>query len=123
MALKRAHWPAGRVVTLEHVSKVLADNPLGDPTTRPVAVWLPPQYDAGKARGRGKRFPVLYDLVGYTGSGLSHTAWRPFADNIPEQVARLYANSPTWAAVEREVYGSLAIPDAAAHEELDTRPA
>ncbi len=89
MALKRAHWPAGQSVTLEHVSKVLADNPLGDPTTRSLAVWLPPQYDAGKGRGRGRRFPVLYDLVGYTGSGLAHTAWRPFTDNVPEQAARL----------------------------------
>jgi len=48
-------------------------------------VWLPPQYD-----GSGKqRFPVLYDLVGFTGSGLSHTGWKPFGDNVPERVARL----------------------------------
>lgn len=89
MTIKRATWPAGQTVILEHVSNVLSGNPLGDPTTRSVAVWLPPQYDAGRGRGRGKRFPVLYDLVGYTGSGLSHTAWRPFTDNVPEQAARL----------------------------------
>jgi S-formylglutathione hydrolase FrmB len=89
MAIKRASWPSGRTVTVEHVSRVLADNPLGDPATRLLDVWLPPQYDAGAGRGRGKRFPVLFDLVGYTGSGHSHTAWRPFADNVPEQAARL----------------------------------
>jgi len=89
MAIKRASWPAGRTVVLEHESKLLAGNPLGDPTTRPLAVWLPPQYDAGQRRGRGRRFPVLYDLVGYTGSGIAHTSWRPFTDNIPEQAARL----------------------------------
>ncbi len=87
MAIKRAKWPSGRTVTLEHVSSVLSDNPLGDPTARLLDVWLPPQYDV--ARGRGKRFPVLFDLVGYTGSGRSHTAWRPFTENIPEQAARL----------------------------------
>ncbi|HSG65186.1 MAG TPA: alpha/beta hydrolase-fold protein [Gammaproteobacteria bacterium] len=83
------NWPTGRTVILEHTSRVLADNPLGDPATRPLAVWLPPQYDTGRGSGRGKRFPVLYDLVGFTGSGIAHTSWRPFADNVPEQAARL----------------------------------
>jgi len=89
MALKRNHWPAGRVVTLEHTSKVLADNPLGDPNVRLVDVWLPPQYDQSRGQARGKRFPVLFDLVGYTGSGRSHTNWRAFDDNVPERAARL----------------------------------
>ena len=41
MAIKRAKWPGGRVVTLEHTSKVLTDNPLGDPHVRLLDVWLP----------------------------------------------------------------------------------
>ena len=68
MALKRPAWPEGRIVTVEHTSRVLADNPLGDPHHRKLAVWLPPQYDQSAARVRdkgGKRFPVLYDLVGF----------------------------------------------------------
>jgi S-formylglutathione hydrolase FrmB len=52
-------------------------------------VWLPPQYDQGATGGRGSRFPVLFDLVGYTGSGKSHTNWRNFGENVPEQAARL----------------------------------
>jgi S-formylglutathione hydrolase FrmB len=32
---------------------------------------------------------VLYDLVGFTGSGLSHANWKPFGDNVPERAARL----------------------------------
>ena len=32
---------------------------------------------------------MLYDLVGFTGSGLSHTNWKPFGDNVPERAARL----------------------------------
>jgi hypothetical protein len=35
---------------LEHTSKILKDNPLGDPHVRKLAVWLPPQYDE---RGSG----------------------------------------------------------------------
>ncbi|HWN39129.1 MAG TPA: hypothetical protein VNP02_11570, partial [Gammaproteobacteria bacterium] len=91
MALKRTTWLSGRVVTLEHTSKVLADNPLGDPHVRTLDVWLPPQYDAAKGRGLGKRFPVVYDLVGFTGSGHSHTNWRAFDENVPERAARLIA--------------------------------
>jgi S-formylglutathione hydrolase FrmB len=89
MALKRPTWPAGRVVTLEHTSAVLRGNPLGDPHVRTLDVWLPPQYDAAKGRGLGKRFPVVYDLVGFTGSGRSHTNWRGFDENVPERAARL----------------------------------
>ena len=89
MALKRPHGPTGRLVLLEHVSKVLRDNPLGDPHVRKLGVWLPPQYDQGAGRNRGRRFPVLYDMVGFTGSGLAHTNWRPFSDNVPDRAARL----------------------------------
>src|SRR5437588_10926301 len=89
MALKRPRWKPGTVVTLEHASSVLKDNPLGDPHVRRLALWLPPQYDAGAGRGRGRRFPVLFDLVGFTGSGLAHVAWKNFSDNVPERAARL----------------------------------
>lgn len=86
MALKRRTWPDGQVVVLEHVSKVLADNPLGDPLARRLHVWLPPQYDATAPH---RRFPVLFDLAGFLGSGPAHLAWRGFEENVPERVARL----------------------------------
>jgi S-formylglutathione hydrolase FrmB len=86
MALKRPKGLAGTLVVLEHVSRILKDNPLGDPHVRKLAVWLPPQYDDAPHR---RRFPVLYDLVGFTGSGLAHANWKPFGDNVPERAARL----------------------------------
>jgi S-formylglutathione hydrolase FrmB len=92
MAIKRFKGRTGTLVVLEHTSKVLKDNLLGDPHVRKLAVWLPPQYDDGASKtrsGHGRRFPVLFDLVGFTGSGLAHTGWRPFGDNVPERVARL----------------------------------
>ena len=85
MALKRPKWHPGTLVVLEHVSSILKDNPLGDPHVRKLGVWLPPQYDASPNR----RFPVLYDFVGFTGSGLAHTNWKPFGENVPERAARL----------------------------------
>jgi enterochelin esterase-like enzyme len=64
-------------------SKVLEGNPLGDPTARELRVYLPRGY------AEGTRFPLLVDLVGFTGSGLSHTNWRPFTENVPERLDRL----------------------------------
>ena len=89
MARKHHGPPAGRLVVVEHASRVLAGNPLGDPHVRRLPVWLPPGYDEGATRGRGRRYPVLFDLVGFTGSGHAHVNWRPFDENVPERVARL----------------------------------
>lgn len=95
MARKRTSHSGGTTLIVEHTSKVLADNPLGDPVTRRHAVWLPPGYDDGTVRGtrggRGRRFPLMVDLVGFTGSGLAHVNWRPFDENVPERAARLVA--------------------------------
>ncbi len=86
MARKRSNWNEGELVILEHTSRVLANNPLGDPYVRKLPVWLPPQYSGGRG---AKRFPVLFDLVGYTGSGWSHVSWKNFEENVPERAARL----------------------------------
>ena len=95
MTRKAATHASGTTVILEFDSRVLADNPLGDPHLRKLAVWLPPGYDDGTGRGRtsgrGRRYPVLFDLVGFTGSGLAHLNWRPFDENVPERAARLIA--------------------------------
>ena len=93
MARKRLASNSGTTLVLEYESRILADNALGDPHIRRVAVWVPPGYDAavtkGKKSGRGRRYPVLWDLVGFTGSGLAHINWRPFDENVPERAARL----------------------------------
>ena len=93
MARKTSTSVTGTTVVVEHDSRVLAGNPLGDPHVRKLAVWLPPGYDQGVARGsrggRGRRYPVLFDLVGFTGSGHAHLNWRPFDENVPERAARL----------------------------------
>ncbi len=85
MSLKRPRGDPGTLVVLEHDSHILRDNPLGDPHERKLGVWLPPGYD----HSGNKRYPVLYDLVGFTGSGLAHANWKPFGDNVPERAARL----------------------------------
>jgi S-formylglutathione hydrolase FrmB len=95
MPIKRATWPQGQIVEIEHTSKVLRNNPLGDPCQRKLHVWLPPGYKEGSGQkalrsgGRLARLPVLFDLVGFTASGLAHTNWKNFGENVPERAARL----------------------------------
>ena len=86
----------GRIVTLEHESRVLKGNRLGDPHVRQFPVWLPPQYDSSPNK---RRFPVLFDIVGYTGSGWSHVNWRNFDESVPEQAARLIAERKMGPAI------------------------
>jgi enterochelin esterase-like enzyme len=66
-------------------SEALTGNLLGDPSRRDIDVYLPP----GRTDGAG--LPLLVDLVGFTGSGLSHTSWKNFGENVPERVDRLIA--------------------------------
>jgi poly(3-hydroxybutyrate) depolymerase len=65
-------------------SEVLVGNLLGDPHRREVDVYVP----AGSRAG----LPLLVDLVGFTGSGLGHTSWKNFGENVPERLDRLIAS-------------------------------
>jgi enterochelin esterase family protein len=73
-----------QVIVESFTSRVLADNPLGDPATRQLPIILPPDYESS-----GKRYPVIYGLTGFTGSGfsmLNFAAWQP---NLPQRIERL----------------------------------
>ena len=67
-------------------SRVLRDNPLGDPRVRDLPVVLPPDYDPNGSR----RYPVLYGLAGFTGRGASMLNVDPWQPNLPERLDRLY---------------------------------
>src|SRR4051794_41797100 len=73
--------PAGAVSRITIESQILKDNLLGDPSERAVDVYVPARHD-----GRG--LPLLVDLVGFTSSGLSHTNWVGFRENLPERLDR-----------------------------------
>ena len=79
--------PAGRFEEHELASEALRGNPLGDPHTRPLWVYLPPAYDTEPER----RFPTLYLIQGMTGQldmWRNRSAFRP---SVPELVDRLFA--------------------------------
>lgn len=71
------HTDRAMSVVIETVeSRALAGNPLGDPTARQVAIWLPPSYP----RDRDRRYPVIVWLAGYGGTGemlFSGNPWQP----------------------------------------------
>src|ERR1700676_93943 len=80
--MRKFFGPMGTIHRLVVESEVLKGNVLGDPTARAVDVYVPAGHD-----GRG--LPLLVDLVGITSSGLSHTNWAAFQENMPERLDRL----------------------------------
>jgi enterochelin esterase family protein len=68
-------------------SPALRDNPLGDPSTRPVVVYVPPGYDTDGSR----RYAVLYCLHGYTGDVAALVGARPWETNVVQWMDRLIA--------------------------------
>jgi hypothetical protein len=71
---------SGSRVTVE--SQALKSNVPSDPTARAVDVYVP-------AGCGGEALSLLVDLVCFTGSGLSHTNWVGFRENLPERLDRL----------------------------------
>jgi hypothetical protein len=79
--------PQGRFEQQTVSSRVLEDNPLGDPHERPLWVYLPPGCGDDPAR----RYPSIYVIQGYTGQvdmWWNRTALRP---TVPELVDQLFA--------------------------------
>ena len=76
---------SGTVQLTQLDSTALKNNPLGDPSVRPVPVYTPPGYDAQGSR----RYPVLYCLHGYTGDAAALLAARPWEINVVQWIDRL----------------------------------
>jgi enterochelin esterase family protein len=66
-------------------SAALEDNPLGDPSMRPLGVYLPPGYDPSGSR----RYPVIYVLHGYGGDVAALVSGRPWETNVFQWIDRL----------------------------------
>jgi len=66
-------------------SPALQNNPLGDPSLRPLAVYVPPKFDPQGS----KRYPVIYVLHGYTGDVAALVSGRPWETNVVQWADRL----------------------------------
>lgn len=85
----------------EFESPALAGNPLGDPHRRVVPVLVPrgTSPNGTSAQGtslhgtsahgtsaHGQRYPVVFVLAGYTGSGRSFLNWSAWSPSLPERI-------------------------------------
>lgn len=77
----------GQIIIESFDSKILKNNPLGDPSLRKFPVYLPPSY--GKSN---KKFPVAYLLTGFTGRGMQYLNISFLSENIEERLNRLIAD-------------------------------
>lgn len=96
--------PSGQVVSLGLPSKLLAGNPLGDPSEREHPVYLPPGYESDS-----RRYPVLYCLAAYTNAGPGQVAWRNHGETLPQRLDRLILSGhmPPVIVVFPDCYTSL----------------
>ncbi len=92
--------PRGELVELHLSSEALADNKLGDPSTRSCAIYLPPGYDPEASEG----YPLFMGLAAFGGSGFKLLNWQSFGESLPQRLDRLIAAGEMGPVV-------LALPD------------
>jgi len=63
-------------------SDVLRDNPLGDPSDRPLWVWTPPSYGDRPER----RYPSVYVIQGMTGEARAWFNSEPWTTSYPDAI-------------------------------------
>jgi enterochelin esterase family protein len=77
---------SGKVVFEQIKSSYLRGNPLHDPSTRKIPVYLPPSYD------KGQKFPVTYCLGGFTSTAMSWFNIQAWIPTMNERMDKLIAN-------------------------------
>jgi len=75
---------SGSIVLETFDSGILKNNPLGDPVERDFPIYLPPSYFESE-----KRFPVVYLLSGFTGTGPMNLNVSFLFENIHQRLDRL----------------------------------
>jgi S-formylglutathione hydrolase FrmB len=83
----------GRIEQHTLESHALKGNYFKDPTTRPLLVYLPPNYDASR------RYPVLYVLPAHGATGLTFLNWRAYEESMPDRLNRLMGVEGVPAAI------------------------
>ena len=68
-------------------STVLRGNPLDDPYTRDVIVYLPPEYSNSYSKG----YVTVFLLAGFGGSGRSLLNFDPLGEDIESKINRLFS--------------------------------
>jgi S-formylglutathione hydrolase FrmB len=83
VAAQPAGMPKGSLERITVHGRALEGNLEGDSPDRAVVVYLPPSY----ARERGRRYPVLYYLHGYTATAEAYVKSLAIPDSIDRAIA------------------------------------
>lgn len=75
-----------QIIIEQFSSQTLQNNPLNDPATRKLPIYLPPGYGQDDTR-----YPVIYLLVGFAGRGAKLLNDNFWDENIQERMDRLIA--------------------------------
>jgi S-formylglutathione hydrolase FrmB len=78
----------GKIVVHSHESAILRSNPLDDPHTRDIIVYLPPEY----SRSYSKGYITVFVLAGFGGNGSSILNIDPLGENIESRMNRLISD-------------------------------
>ncbi len=101
---------AGRLDELEIESEALRGNRLGDPSTRPLWVYVPPGYEDDPNR----RYPCVFVIQGLTGQLDMWGNREAFRPNFPELADALFASGDTLtlqdAQGDTEFFGKVTLP-------------
>ena len=84
----------GRVELHAIDSKILANNPLGDPHLRQLPIYLPPGHEAPNTQ-----LPCIYLLPGFTGSPNKYLSTHPWKLGIVARFDRAIANGTAQPAI------------------------
>ncbi|MBO0787095.1 MAG: enterochelin esterase [Actinobacteria bacterium] len=86
---------AGRLDEQVISSELLRSNPLGDPSDRPLWVYLPPGYDDEP----GRRYPSVYVIQGYTGYVSMWANRSAYRQPFPETADAVFAGGQAPPAI------------------------
>jgi enterochelin esterase-like enzyme len=78
----------GKIIVHSHESAILRSNPLNDPHTRDIIVYLPPEY----SRSYSKGYITVFVLAGFGGNGSSILNIDPLGENIESRMNRLISD-------------------------------
>jgi S-formylglutathione hydrolase FrmB len=95
---------SGSVRFLEFESEILRGNRYGDPVRRRHPVYLPPSYDDAAE----KRYPLVFGLIGYTGTGMHFFGPGTFSEVMHDRIDRLItAGMPEIIFLAPDCYNAL----------------
>jgi len=90
----------GKVIVHRYESSILKLNPLKDPYTRDIIVYVPANYSHNRSKG----YPILIGLSGFAGNGRSFLNHDSLSENIEERMNRLISEGKSGPMI-------LVIPD------------